>query len=151
MQDFIAHPPQAAARTTKANPFELLPRQVEETSLLLAAGQPTAARAAATKVLEAIDRLPERRFTRDAEPQLMAVLCQALLREGRAKEALPVLQKSLALHLAQYDPVRSPFVANARRALAEALRALGDPRAAGAEQEAEEEVRRAQTRATARR
>jgi len=47
----------------------------------------------------------------------------ALWRKGRAAEALPVLRKSLALHLAQYDPVHSPAVANARRALAEALRA----------------------------
>jgi hypothetical protein len=70
-----------------------------------------------------IDGLPERRFAGDAEARLTAVLGESLLRDGRAAEALPVLQKSLALHLEQYDP-HSPAVADTRRALAKARRSV---------------------------
>jgi len=41
------------------------------------------------------------------------------LRENRAAEALPVLEKALALHLAQYDP-HSPATAKVRLALTKA-------------------------------
>ncbi|MBK1714252.1 protein kinase domain-containing protein [Rubrivivax gelatinosus] len=117
LQDFRDHPQQAGETDTA--PLRLR-RQAEEAQLLLAAGRDAEARSVATAGLAALDRLPERRFFGVAEAQMTAVLGQALLREGRAAEALPVLQKSLTLHLVQYDPVHSPAVANARRALAEA-------------------------------
>lgn len=89
---------------------------------MLAAGHATAAHTAAAGTLDFVDHLRERRFSGDAEARLNAVLGEALLREGRATEALPVLQKSLALHLEQYDPIHSPAVANARLTLAKAQR-----------------------------
>jgi len=97
--------------------------KAEEASLLLAAGRDSAARTVAANGLATIQGLPQRGFARDAEARMTGVRGGALWRKGRAAEALPVLRKSLALHLAQYDPVHSPAVANARRALAEALRA----------------------------
>jgi serine/threonine-protein kinase len=73
----------------------------------------------ATEGLTALERLPERRFERDAEARLTAVRGEALLRENRAAEALPVLEKALALHLAQYDS-NSPPTAKVRLALTKA-------------------------------
>ncbi len=123
LQDFNAHPPPVAAPGTKPNPLLLLPRRIEEATLLLAAGQAGAAHAAAASALALIDGLPERRFAGDAEARLTAVLGESLLHDGRAADALPVLQKSLALQLAQYDP-HSPAVADTRLALAKAQRSV---------------------------
>jgi len=122
LQDFEAHPTPAVAPTTAANPLALLPRRIEHATLLLAAGQAGAAQAAAEDALDAWGRLPESRFAGDAEAALSAVLGQALLRQGRAADALPVLRKALALHLERYHPTRSPATARVRLALAEAQR-----------------------------
>jgi serine/threonine-protein kinase len=119
LQDFSANAPQAAASMTT---YAALRRQAEEANLLLAAGQIAAARTSATSALATIDRLPERRFSRDVEAQMTAVLGQALLRDDRVADALPVLQKALALHLDEYDPTHSPATATVRLALAEAQR-----------------------------
>ena len=89
----------------------------------------------ATAGLAALARLPARRFERDAEARMTAV----------PAEALSVLEKSVALHLDQYDPARSPAVAEAWLALAHARRALSELRAA----EAEAQARRVRTEATA--
>lgn len=121
LQDFEAHPQKAGETDTASL---RLRRQAEEAELLLACGRPADARGVATDALGALARLPERRFERDAEARLTAVLGQALLSEGRAAEALPVLHASLALHLAQYDPAHSPAVAKVRLAEAESERRL---------------------------
>ena len=121
LRDFAANPSQAGETTT----YTVLRRHVEEATLLLAAGHNTAARTAAADALATIDRLPERRFALDAEAQLTTVLGQALLRDERVAEALPVLEKSLALNLAEYDPVHSPAIATVRVALEEARRRAG--------------------------
>ena len=122
LRDFSANPPGAA---TPKNAFAALRRQAEEATLLLAAGHTAEAHAAAASGLAKIELLPERRFAHDPEACLTAVLGEALLRENRVAEALPVLRKSLALQLAQYDPSRSPAVANARLALAKAQHRAG--------------------------
>ncbi|CAN5470601.1 hypothetical protein BH11PSE9_BH11PSE9_06270 [soil metagenome] len=119
LQDFTGHPPNAGETNTAS---ARLRRQAEEAELLLACGRHAAARGVATDGLAALERLPERRFERDAEARLNAVLGEALLHEDRVAEALPVLRKALALHLAQYDPERSPAVAKVRLAEAEAQR-----------------------------
>jgi eukaryotic-like serine/threonine-protein kinase len=119
LQDFAAHPQKAGETDTAV---VKLRRQAEEAALLLAAGRDADARTVATNGLAALERLPERRFEGDAEARLTAVLGAALLREGRASEALPVLDKALALHVAQYDPARSPATAKVRLLLAEARR-----------------------------
>jgi tetratricopeptide (TPR) repeat protein len=121
LQNFRDNPPTGTSR----NAFVQLRRQAENAALLMATGDRGAARTAAESALATIERLPERRFARDAEARLTAVLGEALLHEGRIAEALPVLQKSLALQLAQYDPSRSPAVANARLALAKAQHRAG--------------------------
>jgi hypothetical protein len=119
LQDFSANAPKAGTPTT---PYTALRRQAEEATVLLAAGRHSDARTVATDALAAIDRLPERRFARDVEAQMTAVLGQALRQEDRVAEALPVLQKAVALHLAQYDPANSPAIAKIRLALDEAQR-----------------------------
>ncbi|MET0208950.1 MAG: serine/threonine-protein kinase [Burkholderiaceae bacterium] len=117
LRDFTENAPKAAV---PAGTPAALRRQVEEATLQLAAGHTDAARTLATAALAAIDRLPERRFALRDETRATDVLGQSLLREGRAAEALPVLRKSLAIHLEAYDPAHSPEIANARRLLAEA-------------------------------
>jgi len=117
LQDLLASPPKNDETTTA---YVLLRRQSEVATLQLAAGHHAAAQTAAAAALAAIDRLPERRFAGDIEARMTAVLGQALLGNNRAAEALPVLQKALALHLAQYDPVHSPATATVRLALKEA-------------------------------
>ncbi len=119
LQDFTAHPQKAGETDTAV---VKLRRQAEEAALLLATGRDAAVRTVATNGLAALERLPERRFERDAEARLTAVLGAALLHEGRVAEALLVLEKALALHVAQYDPARSPATAKVRLALAEAQR-----------------------------
>lgn len=122
LRDFSANPPKVAS---PKNAFAILRRQAEEATLLLAGDHNTAAREAAASALTTIEQMPQRRFGGDTEARLTAVLGEALLRDGRITEALPVLQKSLALHLEQYDPVHSPAVATARLALAQAQRRAG--------------------------
>jgi len=119
LKDLSHHPLVPGEATTT---IVLLRREAENATLLLAAGDVNAARTTAASGLATLERLPQRRFVRDAEARMTAVLGEALLREGRATEALPVLQKSLALHLEQYDPIHSPAVANARLTLAKAQR-----------------------------
>ncbi|MEO7117180.1 MAG: serine/threonine-protein kinase [Caldimonas sp.] len=119
LQDFAASPPRVDETTTA---YTVLRRQDEEATLLLAAGHNNEARTTAAGALATIDRLPDRRFTRDVEARMTAVLGQALLREDRVAEALPVLQTALALHLTEYDPTHSPAIAKVRLALAEAQR-----------------------------
>ena len=120
LQDFTAHPPKTGESYTVV---VRLRRQAEEAALLVANGRDAEARAVATNGLAALEGLPERRFEGDAEARLTAALSAALLHEGRAAEALPVLEKALALHVAQYDPARSPATAKVRLMLAEAQRA----------------------------
>ena len=119
LQDFKDHP-QKPGETDTAQ--VKLRRQAEEGELLLAAGHEADARTVATTGLAALARLPERRFERDAEARLTAVLGQALLHEDRVAEALPVLERALALHLAHFDPKHSPATAKVRLALAESQR-----------------------------
>jgi len=116
LQDFTAHPQKAGETDTAVVKRR---RQAEEAALLLATGRDAAARNVATEALAALERLPERRFERDAEARLTAVRGEALLREDRVAEALPVLEKALALHTAQYDP-HSPATAKVRLALTKA-------------------------------
>ncbi|RZL35488.1 MAG: serine/threonine protein kinase [Rubrivivax sp.] len=119
LKNFLDNPP---VTVESSSPFVLLRRQPEHAMLLLASGDHDAARTMAAAALATIEALPERRFARHAQARLTAVLGEALLKEDRYAEALPVLQKSLALHLAQYDTVHSPAVAYARLALAKAER-----------------------------
>jgi len=119
LQDLAANPLKADEINT---PIKLLRRQAEEAALLLAAGHDSAARATAAGVLATIKRLPERRFFGEAEARMTAVVGQALMHENRVAESLPILQKALALHLAEYDPAHSPATAKVRLALAEAQR-----------------------------
>jgi len=121
LQDFLASPPKADETTT---PYTVMRRRAEEAFLQLAAGQATAARTTASGTLAAIERLPERRFTRDVEAQMTAVLGQALLRDGLAAEALPVLEQALFVHLAAFDPGH-PAIAKLRVEIAEARRRSG--------------------------
>ncbi len=119
LQDFYANP---ATTSQTPSPYTGLRRQAEEAMLLLAAGRNTAARTTAASALATIDRLPERRFARDVQARMTAVLGQALLREGRVAEALPVLQQALVLHIAEFDPTHSRETAQVRLALVEAQR-----------------------------
>ena len=119
LQDFRDHP----QKPGETNTVQVrLRRQAEEAELLLAAGHEADARAVTTDALAALARLPERRFKRDAEARLTAVQGHALLHEDRVAEALPVLERALALHLAHFDPKHSPATAKVRLALAEAQR-----------------------------
>jgi predicted negative regulator of RcsB-dependent stress response len=99
-----------------------MPRTVEEATLLLETGDLPAAQAAAANALATLDRLPERRFAGDAQARLTAVLGEALLRQGRTTEALPVLRRALALGSVVYDPATSAAVAHLRRLIAQAGR-----------------------------
>ena len=119
LQDLAAHPLRAGDTNT---PIKRLWRQAEKATLLLAAGDDAAAQSAAAGVLATIDALPERRFFGVAEARMTAVLGEALLRQERVAEALPVLQEALKLHLMRYDPTRSGATAKVRLALAEAKR-----------------------------
>ena len=121
LQEFATTPAQAGDATG----YSSLRRQAEGATLLLAAGHDAEAQAAAERALSAIDKLPTQGFIRDAQARLTAVLGQALLNENRAAQALPVLEKALALYLAEYDPLHHPAVAKIRLALAEAKRREG--------------------------
>lgn len=68
-----------------------------------------------------VQALGDRRGAGEAEAGLAAVLGEALLGEGRAGEALPVLREALDLAQAAYDP-RSTEVARLRQLLARAER-----------------------------
>ena len=118
LQDFNDRPPKAGETDTAQS---RLRRRAEEAELLLACKRSADALTAATDGLAALARLPERRFERDAEARLTAARGQALLQEGRVAEALPVLERALALHQAQYDP-RSPATSRVREALVDAQR-----------------------------
>lgn len=104
--------------------------------LTLEAGDAAAAQAQASQTLVAIAAGGLADYKRDFEARAMLVLGRALLRQRRASEALPVLEKAVEMHRAVYDPDHSPAVAKAWLALAEARRALGDPRAADAQKQA---------------
>lgn len=117
LEDFRAH----AATADGSNPaLSSLARSVEEASLLLAAGDWAAAETVAGRALESIHRLQARRMAGDAEARLCAVRGEAMLRQGRAAEALQVLRHALALSVAAYDPARSPDVERLRRLLRQA-------------------------------
>jgi serine/threonine-protein kinase len=118
LKDLAADPLKPGETNT---PNKRLWRQVEEAALQLAAGHDAVARDTAKAVLATVEQLPDRRFFGEAEAQMNAVLGETLLRDGHAAEAVPVLQKALALHVATYDP-GSPATANVRRALTEAQR-----------------------------
>jgi len=122
LQDFRAHPAHVAASGAAVSPLVSLQPQVEEATLLLASGDTAAARAAASRALDALARLPDRRFAGDAQARLQAVLGEALLREGRTAEAAATLRQALASALAVYEPAASPDVARVRRLLAQAGR-----------------------------
>ncbi len=104
--------------------------------LALQAGDAAAAELQASQALAAIGAGGQAHYQRDFEARATLVLGRALLRQQRAAEALPVLDKAVAQHRAVYDPDLSPAVADAWLALAQARRALGDPRAADADKEA---------------
>ncbi|MCE4557904.1 protein kinase domain-containing protein [Roseateles cellulosilyticus] len=119
LQDFRVHPPKPGETDTASL---RLRRQAEEAELLLACGRASEAGTVAAEGLAALERLPERRFERDAQARLTAVRGQALLQQGRVADAQPVLEQALALHVRQYDPERSAATARVRQALADAQR-----------------------------
>lgn len=104
--------------------------------LKLEAGEVTAAQKLAEQVLAAINAGGQAAYQRDHEARATLVLGRALLHQDLAPQALPLLGKAVQQHLSLYDPDRSPAVARAWSALAEARRAVGDPRAAEAAAEA---------------
>ena len=122
LQDLAANPLKTGETNTA---IKRLWRQVDEASLLAAAGHDTQAHAAAAAVLATIEGSPERRYLGDAEAQMTAVLGFALLHEDRVAESVSMLHRALSLHLAQYDAAHSPATAKVRLALAEAQRRTG--------------------------
>jgi serine/threonine-protein kinase len=118
----------------------------EAARLALETGDAAAAQAQAMQALSAINAGGVADYQRDYEARATLVIGRALLGQRRAAEALPVLEKAVELHRAEYDPDHSPAVAEAWLALAEARRALGDSRAA----DAQEQARRIRTGSTTR-
>jgi serine/threonine-protein kinase len=120
----------------------------ESAQLELEAGQPLAAEAQATHALEAIAKGGGAAYQRDQEASATLVLGKALLRQQRAAEARPVLERAVTLHRAIYDPEQSPSLADAWRALAACRQTQGDTRAAA---DAAREASRIEERAGIRR
>ncbi|WP_139826245.1 serine/threonine-protein kinase [Derxia lacustris] len=118
--------------------------QAESAWLALAAGNAPAAEAQARQTLAVIGAGSTADFERDHEARATLVLGQALLRQQRAAEAQPVLEQAVARWRALVDNRRSPALAEALAALADARRALGERSAAAA---AEDEARRIRQRA----
>ena len=85
----------------------------ESARLELEAGQPLAAEAQATHALAAIAKGGGAAYQRDHEANATLVLGKALLRQQRAAEARPVLERAVTLHRAIYDPEQSPLLADA--------------------------------------
>jgi tetratricopeptide (TPR) repeat protein len=125
LSDFRAHARPAVSTGAVSAAIAAMPRKVEEATLLLDAGDLPAAQAAATSALASLDLLPERRFAGDAQARLTTVLGEALQRQGRIREALPVLRRALVLGSAVYDPTASTDIAHLRRLVAQAERQAG--------------------------
>jgi len=117
-------------------PAEPIAEQAESAWLELAAGHATVAETQARQVLSSISAGKAADYQRDHAAQATLVLGQALLADGHAREALPLLEQAVALHRAVYDPQRSPAMAEAWSALADARRAAGDANATAADEEA---------------
>jgi len=111
--------------------------------LALAAGDAGTAEVQARQALGAIDAGKSADYQRDHEALATLVLGQALLRQQRAAQARPVLERAVALHRAEYDDKLSLALAEALSALADARRALGE---SGSEERAQaDRIRAAQT------
>jgi len=99
----------------------------ESAWLELQAGHHEVAQAQARQALERISNDPAADYQREHQARATLVLGQALLRDHQAVQALPVLERALALHRTVYDPDQSPSVVEAERSLADVRRALGAP------------------------
>jgi eukaryotic-like serine/threonine-protein kinase len=98
--------------------------------LELEAGQPVAAEPQAMQLLATITKGGGAAYQRDDEALATLLLGKALLRQKRAGEARPILERAVTLHRAVYDPEQSPLLADAWRALAACRQIQGDTRAA---------------------
>jgi eukaryotic-like serine/threonine-protein kinase len=99
---------------------------LESAQLQLAVGDLEAARRAAEEVLGDIEPRPTRHFLRLPEADANRALGSALLRQGRAVDALPKLKRAVELYRVVYDPQRSLTLASALLELAKCQRSVGD-------------------------
>ncbi len=120
--------------------------QAESTALYLAAGQPGPAEAQARQALVALDADARASNRAPTQAQATLVLGRALVDQGRAAPALPVLQQALALARATFDPERALAVADAWIALAQCQRALGDSAASARSLAAASKIHAVQSR-----
>jgi eukaryotic-like serine/threonine-protein kinase len=97
--------------------------------LQLASGHADLARDLAQHALANLDRSPVRSYLLLAEAQAGRVLGRALLMQGDAAAALPVLEHAVAVHRAVFDEQQSLLLVNADMALADCQAALGQRQA----------------------
>jgi len=94
---------------------------VEWAGYELAAGHFEAARSRADRALESIARGGQVNYQRDKEARATLIVGRALLGNGQVKDAVPVLERAVAMYSALFDPA-SPELAEAARILAQSRR-----------------------------
>jgi serine/threonine-protein kinase len=142
LQDFRAD---SFTSTPDPAPLVAVRRRAEEAQLLLAAGETGAARQCAADALATVERLPDRRFARVAEADLAEALGRVLTQQHRPTDALPPLERAVALRRELNDPQKSPRLADALAALADARDASGDRAAAASARNESGRIRAAST------
>ena len=124
------------AGSSAARPDDAAPLVVEA-QLQLAAGAIDSARVLAESALSALQSKPDQPSARLYEAQAQATLGRALLRQGQAEKALPVLLQAAQAHRVDHDVSHSLWQADLLGTVARARRATGDaPGAAAALREA---------------
>ncbi|HSI51363.1 MAG TPA: protein kinase [Ideonella sp.] len=94
---------------------------VEWAGYELAAGHFERARSQADRALESIARGGQVNYQRDKEARATLIVGRALLGNGQVKDAVPVLERAVAMYSALFDPA-SPELAEAARILAQSRR-----------------------------
>lgn len=101
-------------------------RQVVASDALRALGRADDAVERARSALALVEAAPTRRYYPALEADAAGRLGSALLQRGEAADARPLLERSADMR-ADLDVPTSPWLADARLALAACLRALGEP------------------------
>ena len=136
---------QRRARQQPAEPGADEPARVQADAgrLYLAAGDAATAARLAERALRATEADPQRAWRRDLEATAAGLWGEALMHQGEAATALPLLSRAVALDRQLYAPGESLVVAYDLQHLAQAQRRLGLLAGARA---SEREVRRIQAR-----